>query len=58
MERMKRIRPDIAEKSRMLEDAMTILRNIDRSDVKKAFNDVLKARDEVENLKREMKAIV
>jgi hypothetical protein len=37
---------------------MTILRNIDRSDVKKAFNNVLKARDEVENLKREMRALV
>jgi hypothetical protein len=58
MERMKEIRPDIAEKSRMLRDVMTRLRNIDRSDVKKAFNDVLKARDEVENLKREMRALV
>ena len=58
VERIKGMRPDVAKRSVALSEIKRRVMKIDRSDVKKSFDEILRAKNEIESIKREIRAAV
>jgi len=58
LERIKAVRPDVAERSKVLSEIKRKMMKIDRSDLKKSFDEVLKAKNAIESIRKEIRAVV
>jgi len=58
LERIRTIRPDLTGRSRDLSEIKMKMMGIDRSDLRRSFDEALKARDEVERIREEIRSAV